>query len=144
MNLALVDSGDQTDDVYDFYLFHSDWALPCKGVPAMQSHYASLHVHPGMVVELNQGDEAQVIDPKNTATDAAGFLKTQQGLISSGQKTFPELCAEYGKDWKEAIDEMAEVARYAKEKGIDIGGMLFGTGTAGGPPGREPFPRRWP
>ncbi len=39
VNLALVDSGDQTDDVYDFCLFHSDWALPCKGVPAMQSHY---------------------------------------------------------------------------------------------------------
>lgn len=199
-----------------------------------KTDYASLHVHPGMVVELNQGDEAQVIDPKNTATDAAGFLKTQQGLISSGQglsyeavsrdmskstyssarqnaiedeatyaeeiellqsfmtevyeafvisgvlsglfaipdfwqrkeeylnhswikspkrwiepvkeatankialqtgqKTFPELCAEYGRDWKEAIDEMAEVARYGREKGIDIGGMIFGTGTTGGRP----------
>lgn len=201
---------------------------------ANKTDYASLHVHPGMVVEMNQGDEAQIIDPKNTATDAAGFLKTQQGLISSGQglsyeavsrdmskstyssarqnaiedeatyseeielltsfmtevyeafvisgvlsglfaipdfwqrredylnhswvkapkrwiepvkeatankialqtgqKTFPELCAEYGKDWKEAIDEMAEVVRYAREKGIDIGGMLFGTGTSGGKP----------
>lgn len=201
---------------------------------AGKTDYASLHVHPGMVVELNQGDEAQVIDPKNTATDAAGFLKTQQGLISSGQglsyeavsrdmskstyssarqnaiedeatyseeielltafmtevyeafvisgvlsglfaipdfwkrkedylhhswvkapkkwiepvkeatankialqtgqKTFAELCAEYGKDWKEAIDEMAEVVQYARDKGIDIGGMLFGTGTTGGRP----------
>ena len=60
--------------------------------------------------------------------------------LQTGQKTFPELCAEYGKDWKEAIDEMAEVARYAKEKGIDIGGMLFGTGTAGGPPAGSPSP----
>lgn len=207
---------------------------------AGKTDYASLNVHPGMVVEMNQGDEAQIIDPKNTATDAAGFLKTQQGLISSGQglsyeavsrdmskstyssarqnaiedeatyaeevelltafmtevyeafvisgvlsglftipdfwqrkedylnhswvkapkkwiepvkeatankialqtgqKTFPELCAEYGKDWKEAIDEMAEVTRYAKEKGIDIGGMLFGTGTADGPPAGSPSP----
>lgn len=199
-----------------------------------KTDYAALNVHPGMVVEMNQGDEAQIIDPKNTATDAAGFLKTLQGLISAGQglsyeavsrdmskstyssarqnaiedeatyseeielltsfmtevyeafvisgvlsglfaipdfwqrkedylhhswvkapkkwiepvkeatankialqtgqKTFPELCAEYGKDWKEAIDEMAEVVRYAREKGIDIGGMLFGAGTTGGKP----------
>lgn len=199
-----------------------------------RTDYSALKVHPGMVVELNQGDEAQVIDPKNTATDAAGFLKTQQGLISSGQglsyeavsrdmssstyssarqnaiedeftyaeeiellqafmsevyeafvvsgvlsglfdipdfwrrkedylnhtwvkapkrwiepvkeatankialqtgqKTFPELCAEYGRDWKEAIDEMAEAARYGREKGIRIGGMLYETepGAAGG------------
>ena len=183
---------------------------------------------------MNQGDEAQIIDPKNTATDAAGFLKTLQGLISAGQglsyeavsrdmskstyssarqnaiedeatyaeeielltafmtevyeafvvsgvlsglfaipdfwrrkedylnhswvkapkrwiepvkeatankialqtgqKTFPELCAEYGRDWKEVIDEMAEVARYGREKGIDMGGVMFGTGKTGGRP----------
>lgn len=199
-----------------------------------RTDYAALNVHPGMVVEMNQGDEAQIIDPKNTATDAAGFLKTLQGLISAGQglsyeavsrdmsrstyssarqnaiedeatyaeeielltafmtevyeafvisgvlsglfaisdfwqrkedylnhswvkapkkwiepvkeatankialqtgqKTFPELCAEYGRDWKEAIDEMAEVARYGMEKGIDMGGVMFGTGKTGGRP----------
>ncbi len=199
---------------------------------AGKTDYSSLHVHPGMVVELNQGDEAQVIDPKNTATDAAGFLKTQQGLISagqglsyeavsrdmskstyssarqnaiedeatyteeielletfmsevyeafvisgvlsglfsisdfwqrketylahswikapkrwidpvkeanadktalqSGQKTFQDLCAEKGKDWKEAIDEMAEAVSYGREKGIDLLGLIYGIGTKGG------------
>ncbi len=194
--------------------------------------YASLRVHPGMVAEMGPGDDAVVIDPKNTATDATAFLKTQQGLISSGQglsyeavsrdmtqatyssarqnaiedestyaeevellstfmsevyeafvisgwlsdlfmipdfwerkedylhhtwvkapkkwiepvkeatankialqtgqKTFPELCAEYGKDWKTAIDEMAEVLEYGKKAGIDMGGMLFGTTASGG------------
>ncbi len=40
VNLALVDSGDQTDDVYDFCMDNSDWALPCKGASnPMQSHY---------------------------------------------------------------------------------------------------------
>lgn len=39
VSLALVDSGDQTDYVYEFCLANSDWALPCKGQPAMQSHY---------------------------------------------------------------------------------------------------------
>jgi Bacteriophage tail assembly protein len=39
VSLALVDSGDQTDAVYEFCLLNSEWALPCKGTDAMQSHY---------------------------------------------------------------------------------------------------------
>ena len=39
ISLALVDSGDQTDAVYEFCLINSEWALPCKGTPTMQSHY---------------------------------------------------------------------------------------------------------
>lgn len=39
VNLALIDSGDQTDFVYQFCLYNSDWALPCKGVPPMQANY---------------------------------------------------------------------------------------------------------
>lgn len=206
------------------------------GVPGQggQKDYSRVKMKPAMIMETGPGDSVEVIDPKGTANDATGFLKTQQGLISAGQglsyeavsrdmskstyssarqnaiedeatyseeielltsfmtevyeafvisgvlsglfaipdfwqrkedylhhswvkapkkwiepvkeatankialqtgqKTFPELCAEYGKDWKEAIDEMAEVVRYAREKGIDIGGMLFGTGTSGGKP----------
>lgn len=32
VSLALVDSGFQADDTYDFCIDHADWALPCKGV----------------------------------------------------------------------------------------------------------------
>jgi len=39
VNLALVDSGDQTDYVYEFCLQNSDWALPCKGVASGQANY---------------------------------------------------------------------------------------------------------
>lgn len=40
VGLALVDSGDQTDDVYDFCLQNMEWALPCKGSSRpMMSHY---------------------------------------------------------------------------------------------------------
>lgn len=39
VNLALVDSGDQTDAVYEFCMINAEWALPCKGTPTMQSHY---------------------------------------------------------------------------------------------------------
>lgn len=31
VNLALIDSGYQADDTYDFCIDHADWALPCKG-----------------------------------------------------------------------------------------------------------------
>lgn len=31
INLALIDSGYQADDTYDFCIDNSDWALPCKG-----------------------------------------------------------------------------------------------------------------
>lgn len=39
VNLALVDSGDQTDYVYEFCLYNTDWALPCKGVASGQANY---------------------------------------------------------------------------------------------------------
>ena len=31
VRLALIDSGDQTDEIYEFCLYNSDWALPSKG-----------------------------------------------------------------------------------------------------------------
>lgn len=37
--LALIDSGDQTDDVYNFCAENSDWAFPCKGTDSMLNHY---------------------------------------------------------------------------------------------------------
>lgn len=192
--------------------------------------YAGKKLSPGMIMEMNAGDEAQIVDPKSTATDATEFLKTQEGLIGagqglsyeavsrdmkgatyssarqnaiedestyaeeielltafmsevyenfvisgylcglfnmpgfwdrkedfldhswvkapkrwiepakeataektalqSGQKTFQDLCAERGKDWKEAVDEMAEVLEYGRKAGIEMGGVIFGNGTA--------------
>lgn len=40
VNLCLVDSGDQTDMVYDFCAANSEWALPSKGASTkMYTHY---------------------------------------------------------------------------------------------------------
>jgi len=50
-----------------------------------QVDYAGKHLGPGMIMEMNAGDDAQVVDPKGSATDATAFLKTQQGLIGAGQ-----------------------------------------------------------
>lgn len=40
VNLVLLDSGYNSDDIYDFCANNSDWALPCKGASnPMLSHY---------------------------------------------------------------------------------------------------------
>lgn len=39
VNLVLMDSGDQTDEVYEFCAMNSEWILPCKGTSTMLSHY---------------------------------------------------------------------------------------------------------
>lgn len=39
VNLALMDSGDRTDEVYEFCYHNADWVLPCKGTSTMTSHY---------------------------------------------------------------------------------------------------------
>lgn len=37
--LVLIDSGDQTDEVYEFCTLNADWAMPCKGMGNRMSHY---------------------------------------------------------------------------------------------------------
>lgn len=46
--------------------------------------------------------------------------------IQTGQKTYKQIAAENGRDWRSQIDDMAEVMVYGKEKGLDMGGVLFG------------------
>ena len=46
--------------------------------------------------------------------------------LQSGQKTYQDICAERGKDWRQAIDETAEVLAYGREHGVDMGGVIFG------------------
>lgn len=44
--------------------------------------------------------------------------------IETGQKTFKEISAENGKDWREQINDMEEVLSYAESKGIKLGGVF--------------------
>lgn len=39
VNLVLIDSGDQTDMVYEYCAENAEWALPCKGISNGLSHY---------------------------------------------------------------------------------------------------------
>ena len=45
--------------------------------------------------------------------------------LNTGQKTFKQIAAEQGRDWKEQIEEIAEVLEYAKSFGIDMGSVIF-------------------
>lgn len=187
--------------------------------------YEGKSITPGMIKELNAGDEIQVVNPTGQATDATSYIELQQRLIAAGQgvsyeatsrdmsksnysstrqgiieddmtyaeerellvetmdeiyetfiiscwlagvieakdfwenkdkyfehrwvaapkkwidpqkeanankialqtgqKTFAQIAAENGRDWKTQIDEIAEVLEYAKDKGIDMGGVIF-------------------
>lgn len=46
--------------------------------------------------------------------------------LSTGQKTFKQIAAENGRDWRDQIDDMAEVIDYGREKGVDMESVLFG------------------
>lgn len=60
------------------------------------------------------------IDPQKEA----GANKT---ALETGQKTYMDISAENGKDWRKSIDDMAEVQKYAKQKGVQLGGVLNGS-----------------
>lgn len=190
--------------------------------------YEGKRVVPGMIMEMNLGDEAQMLNPAGQGTDATAFIKAQQRMISSAaglsyeatsrdmsetnyasarqsmieddltydeekellidsvmnevyesfviscwlkgiispvsfweekekyfshewvvkpkrwidpskeanangvalktvQKTFQEMCAENGRDWKKVVDEVAEAQEYAMKQGIDLLSLVQGT-----------------
>lgn len=46
--------------------------------------------------------------------------------LQTGQKTYKQIAAENGREWRAQIDDMAEVLEYGKTKGVDMGGVIFG------------------
>ena len=45
--------------------------------------------------------------------------------LNTGQKTYKEIAAENGRDWRQQLDDDIEVMEYAKKRGYDIGGVIF-------------------
>lgn len=46
--------------------------------------------------------------------------------LQTGQKTYKQIAAENGRDWRDQVDDMAEVLEYGREKGVDMENVLFG------------------
>ena len=55
--------------------------------------------------------------------------RANQLALQSGQKTFKQIAAENGRDWRGQLEDIAEVQRYAQSLGIRIGGEGIGTDT---------------
>ena len=47
--------------------------------------YKGKTITPGMIMDMNQGDEAQFLNPSVQATDASSFIKQEIRLIAAGQ-----------------------------------------------------------
>lgn len=48
-------------------------------------NYEGKTISPGMIKEMNVGDEAQIVNPNGQGADATSFTKLQQRLIGAGQ-----------------------------------------------------------
>lgn len=55
--------------------------------------------------------------------DPAKEANATKIALATSQKSFKDICSENGKDWRTQIDDMAEVSNYAKEKGVELGGI---------------------
>lgn len=202
-----------------------------SGPKDKSTDYGGKTVSPGMIMNMNPGDEAQFLNPSGQATDASAYIKQELRLIGSGQglsyettsrdmsesnyssarqgmiedeltyiedreqileildeiyetfviscvltgridlpdfwedkeryllhtwikapkrwidplkeanankialytgqKSWADMAAESGKDWKELIDEMGQILEYGKEKGLDMESVMFGKKVGG-------------
>ena len=54
--------------------------------PAAPKHsYEGKRITPGMIMELNEGENVTSVNPPGSGSESAAYLKIQQGLIASGQ-----------------------------------------------------------
>lgn len=67
------------------------------------------------------------VKPPKPWIDPAKEAAAIQTALQTGQKTFKQVAAENGADWRDQIDDIAEVLQYAQDEyGLDLGGMIFG------------------
>jgi lambda family phage portal protein len=58
--------------------------------------------------------------------DPAKEANANKTAVETGEKTFIDLCAENGKDWRQSIDDIAAANKYAAEKGVDMSNLRGG------------------
>lgn len=58
-------------------------------------------------------------------------VRATQIALQTGQKTYKQIAAENGADWRRQIDDICEVLQYAQENyGVDLGGVILGSTTS--------------
>ena len=61
--------------------------------------------------------------------DPAKEANANKIALATGQKTYKEICAENGRDWRKQLKDQQEVLEYAKELGLEMGGVIYGSNT---------------
>lgn len=74
----------------------------------VSSEYEGKTISPGMIKELNAGDEIQIVNPAGQGSDATSFTKLQQRLIGSGQ----------GISYESVSRDMAEATYSSARQGL--------------------------
>ncbi len=75
---------------------------------SMNTEYEGKTISPGMIKELNAGDEIQVVNPAGQGSDATSYTKLQQRLIGSGQ----------GISYESVSRDMAEATYSSARQGL--------------------------
>lgn len=77
--------------------------------------------------------EHSFVKPPKPWIDPSKETIANKTALQSGQKTFKQIAAENGSDWRKQIDDICEVLKYAKdEHGVDLGGVILGQKKADG------------
>jgi capsid protein len=85
------------------------------------------------------------IKPPKPWIEPSKETQATKTALQSGQKTFKEIAAENGADWRKQIDDICEVLEYARDKhGIDLGGVILGQKKSDGLYEDEPEPEPEP
>ncbi len=80
VDLCLIDSGDQTDEVYDFAAMNSEWCLPSKGTSTMLSYYKLSSVN--KTSSKAYGMTLALVDGGKYKDMIAGRMKRENGTGS--------------------------------------------------------------
>ena len=80
VDLCLIDSGDQTDEVYDFAAMNSEWCLPSKGTSSMVNYFKLSSVN--KTSSKAYGMTLALVDGGKYKDMIAGRMKRENGTGS--------------------------------------------------------------
>ena len=101
---------------------------------------------PGFWNDKDQYFSHSFVKPPKPWIEPSKETAAVKTAMQSGQKTFKQIAAENGADWRKQIDDICEVLQYAREKhGVDLGGVILGQTESDGlygaeSPAPEPIP----
>ena len=85
------------------------------GATGPRQTYDGKTIAPGMIKEMNVGDEIQVVNPQGQAVDAASYVKLQQRMIGAGQ----------GISYEATARDMSEATYSSARQGLIEDGMTY-------------------